>query len=855
MALRGQRPLTWHPQGLSDAFDGTTAFEGAMSRLDNLIPAQNNAALWVPRPAATRLTIFPGFSSPGEITQLITAGDITYGMISSADFAGKDEPFAFNLRTGSFLTVTGTASANLPTTQATSGDWTVPTIAVVGNRVVFTHPGFAGGTSTAASYAQVTGNVHNGSPTIDGAPAVATGGPGAVFTTLPAGLMLFGTGIPANTTIVSSALVNISTTGTGTSGTNTFTVPSATGIAIGQSVYGSGIPGSTTVTNVSGTTITISQNLTANLTGSSVFFAGATITMSANGTASNNGVAISAVGGAGGAVNFGWLDISGFTATTTANTVNGAPVLTGNPNILGVQPGMAASGTGIAAGATVTSASNVVIVVPNCTTTSGSQTILNVSPPAGAGQLALGQTVAGAGIPTGSYIIGIVGTTVIINQAMTASGTVTLTFTGALIVLSANDTADGNQVNITISGGTAASPQWAAGDTNGNGLKAVPVFAAQFYGRCYFGVNVGLGGGIISSGVTASDVGVACNVTNANQVITFSDGIPVTAAAGLALFNQLGGIVQSLMVFQGAANIRQITGDFALGTWAENSLQTATGTLAPDAIAPSPQGLFFMAPDGLRMIDFDARVSEPIGVRGQGIQLPFINAMFPSRMTASYNENVYRVSVTWTNPSTNPTVFGVAPGATARQEFWYHLDIKRWSGPHSFPANTSAPWQSKNSFIMSRPGVGALWQSDAIPTGASLYSENSVALTWTYATALLPDNPEQMANHIVESSVFMSLPATTQALATAIDDQGTTLDQTYVFLGPTVTRAQQPMAWHNPVVFRQLSVSLAGPSSGGVLLGSLCLRYQQLGYQLTPQPNIEFILGQSILGGGDVLGP
>ena len=66
----------------------------------------------------------------------------------------------------------------------------------------------------------------------------------------------------------------VSTTGSGTSGTKTIVVASATGISSGMRVYasGSGIPTGTTVT-ISGTTVTLSNNLTATLNNAPVSFA------------------------------------------------------------------------------------------------------------------------------------------------------------------------------------------------------------------------------------------------------------------------------------------------------------------------------------------------------------------------------------------------------------------------------------------------------------------------------------------------------------------------------------------------------------------------------------------------------
>lgn len=66
------------------------------------------------------------------------------------------------------------------------------------------------------------------------------------------------------------------TTATGTSGTNTITVASATGAFVGQGVYGTGLSNPGTglnyITAVSGTTITVAFPLNATISGSSVRF-------------------------------------------------------------------------------------------------------------------------------------------------------------------------------------------------------------------------------------------------------------------------------------------------------------------------------------------------------------------------------------------------------------------------------------------------------------------------------------------------------------------------------------------------------------------------------------------------------
>ena len=54
-----------------------------------------------------------------------------------------------------------------------------------------------------------------------------------------------------------------------------------------------------------------------------------------------------------------------------------------------------------------------------------------------------------------------------------------------------------------------------------------------------------------------------------------------------------------------------------------------TGTLAPNSLAPSPLGLFFVSPEGLRLIDLQAKVSDPIGQDGDGVVKPFLDVSNP----------------------------------------------------------------------------------------------------------------------------------------------------------------------------------------------------------------------------------
>jgi len=139
-------PVRFTPRGLVDALDATDKFPGACVALSNLVFDQSNPEIMVSRPGVgSGITDFTGFNTPGVVSVHVTIGTVTYGLIASARNANKDEPFAYDHSASAFLVVAGITNANSPTTQATSGAWTPPTMASVGVNVIVTHPGFPGG--------------------------------------------------------------------------------------------------------------------------------------------------------------------------------------------------------------------------------------------------------------------------------------------------------------------------------------------------------------------------------------------------------------------------------------------------------------------------------------------------------------------------------------------------------------------------------------------------------------------------------------------------------------------------------------------------------------------------------------
>jgi len=377
-----------------------------------------------------------------------------------------------------------------------------------------------------------------------------------------------------------------------------------------------------------------------------------------------------------------------------------------------------------------------------------------------------------------------------------------------------------------------AAPTWTATNTTTNALVAPPQWVANFNGRCFFLVNPPGA----QPGAYMSDQLNPTVITNASQILTFGDNVALTAAVGLPLENQLGGIIQSLIIFKGATNMYQVTGDFSLTNLAVNALNVATGTQSPLSIVTTSKGIAFAAPDGLRVIDFDARVSDPIGNSGEGITLPFFGSLVPSRVCASYNSGVYRVQLQNGNAPGNP-----------QQQWWYDFVRKCWSGPHTQAASLMQPYSG--TFIVTLQGAnGALWQSDVVQSATSVFVENGQQLSWQWNTPMLPDTDQMCEIAMIESTLHLALITGTTINVSAQDQAGIIIDTVTVqpagastlwgaftwgqALWQGIANALYPrqLKWHFPIVFRRMAIIVSGASAANIKIGRLHLRYQELGY-------------------------
>lgn len=470
-------------------------------------------------------------------------------------------------------------------------------------------------------------------------------------------------------------------------------------------------------------------------------------------------------------------------------------------------------------------------------TTNGTKTITSASNLLQDG-VQPGQTITKADIPAGTTIVSIAAN-------------------GLSATLSAAATGGGTTSSATIAGGTPTAPLWGAGDTNIYNLPSVPVSVVQFNGRAYFACG---------NGVVWSDSLQPLNRTNADQAVTFANGLPTTALGALPLSSPItGGIVQAVIAFQGISALQQITGDQATSNLAVNVLNVATGTLAPLSITPTNLGLAFLSPEGLRVIQFSGQVSDPIGDAGKGVAIPFLYASYPSRICAAATSDVIRITVQNGYLSTAPF-----------QEYWYDLTRKVWSGPHSFPASLIQPWM--NTFVVHPVGVVATtWQSDVQISASTTFTENGTALSFAHQTVLLPDNQGMCENALIESTVALGLPGGYNLTVTAVDESGNNLNTVSIQTAGTATIwgaftwgaspwsgnlnafQQYRIPWTAPLVYKQASQILQGLSVAGLKIGNSYFKYQKLGYLIgapyayAPVPPSPFILDESALDGPDVL--
>jgi hypothetical protein len=325
-------------------------------------------------------------------------------------------------------------------------------------------------------------------------------------------------------------------------------------------------------------------------------------------------------------------------------------------------------------------------------------------------------------------------------------------------------------------------------------------------------------------------------ITDATHFITVGDSEPITATAPQPLVTTVQGILQALAVFKGSLTA-QITGDIGTGTLTLNIISSTVGTYAPRSVAPIDTGLMFAANDGIRTLSQSGSLGDP----NEDLRNPFIFALVPSRMSAAYNNNIYRISVQNGHANGNPV-----------QEYWYDFRNKGWTGPHTFVQSMASPYLG--TFIcFSNTIAPALFTSDVVQSGASTFVENGVPMSFVEQTAPLADDGGPYECSAILSVIDMHLPHIAQSYTfVASDVDNGVLSTATIASSPTgaiwdgftwgvgiwtalsygLERYNIP--WQQPLVFSRLVWQITGYSNLGFKVGKLTIPYQPLKYVRLP---------------------
>lgn len=376
-----------------------------------------------------------------------------------------------------------------------------------------------------------------------------------------------------------------------------------------------------------------------------------------------------------------------------------------------------------------------------------------------------------------------------------------------------------------------AAPTWSSSNLATNPLPSVPTSVANFNNRAYLSY---------SNHLALSDVLNPLTRTNASQDLTVGDTTPVTAQSGLPIQTTSAGVVGALVVFKGSS-IWQITGDPTASNLALNYITLTTGCIAPRSVVQGPFGIIFAGQDAPYVLNFMGVLSALSHTPGNDgvadVQVPFQNTTQPSRISASFAGNVYRVCV--------PTLIA---GQQVTNDYWYDIRRKRWTGPHTFIYDCAS--QFGNAFVLSAAGQGAaLFVSTSIPTPNSVYNDAGTAIVSHLRSSSFPKTGAMAQVQVVESTIELSASGSSVNYnLTALDDQNGTLGSAFVvttsnnaiwgsFLWGGAnwsSNANIPhvytIPWTDVLNFQKMAIDVSAASSNSVSIGTFFARYQDTGY-------------------------
>jgi hypothetical protein len=392
---------------------------------------------------------------------------------------------------------------------------------------------------------------------------------------------------------------------------------------------------------------------------------------------------------------------------------------------------------------------------------------------------------------------------------------------GGFVVISHAGYSGANYFGV-ISGAGGMSPAYSAGNTATNPLPSVPTFCANFNNRVYYACG---------NLAYFSDVLNPTTITNATQSLTVGGGDSITALYPQPYFaTQTGGIAQALLIFK-QFGIWQVQGDIALGTLLLNEVIGGIGTQSPRSPSTTPNGVAFLAIDGIRAVGLDGQVSSPVGE----VSKPFMTALSPTRVASAYNQGIFRVSVDF-----------YLAGVYEKFEYWWDEIRELWTGPHTLIYDNII--SSGSGFVVSTPQYpGALYKTNVLPGPTDSYVEFGTQMTFNYITGVLPEGDSILSEKaLIEHTMFLGFSTETQLTFNALDPSYNILT-TYSVTTPAVAPSGPTtygIFWPIPIVFNRLAIQVTGQSQPGLQLGAMYMHYQALGY-VNVDPNLSAALPAS----------
>lgn len=402
------------------------------------------------------------------------------------------------------------------------------------------------------------------------------------------------------------------------------------------------------------------------------------------------------------------------------------------------------------------------------------------------------------------------------------------------------------------------APVWRSENTTTNQLLSIPVAVANFNNRAWFAGSANTTGGTASYSNWVWYTDILTNpltMTNASQALVIGDTSNINALAGLPNQTTSSGIIQSLTVFK-QTQIWQITGDTTQANLSLNYLSLNIGTLMPRSIVQVPFGLYFISSGGPYMINLLGAVL-PL-VNGQSdtepdIQVPFQNAVTPTRWCAAYNSQIYRVC--------GPTVIN---GVQSVNDYWFDEHKRRWNGPHSFAYDCASA--SGTLFVLSsylQPGK--LIQSSPVPSSGFPNTDLGKSITFTLQSSTFPKVGDMLTKMVCESQgEFASINGSQVFNLIASDERGRSIGNATINTGVAVpiwgnpallwgtppvgtgslwTQSIQqyipftyPIPWAAPLVFEKMQLGITGTIASNLGIGTFMARYQKTGYMTTGNP-------------------